>query len=145
MDLTLLEIPDKNIVVENYDDEMIFLNLIKGVYYSLSRPGADAVIALTGAASIEQATEWMLLRYDSDETSVSNIFHKITAELLGEELIIPLEIPRSSSLPNAAEEIAKMPFIQYAFEKYQDVEDILKFDPVHDVDEQGWPSIQEEK
>lgn len=142
--LNLLDIPEHDVVVEDYDDEMILLNLRRGVYYSLSRTGADAAIALCRSSSLAEAFDWMQQRYQSGADEIQDLFVRVSAALLKEQLVNAYNSERISSLPNHVPD-QKMPLTGFQFDKYQDVEDVLAFDPVHEVEEEeGWPHIQQD-
>jgi hypothetical protein len=141
MKLTLLNIHENDVVYEDHEDEMIFLHLKNGFYYTLDRTGADCAVALLRAGSLDEALSWLERRYLADRASLQTYCEKLVADLLGENLVCPRVNGASDEAPLAASNGKIEELLPYRLEKYEDIQDILKFDPVHEVGEDGWPSI----
>jgi hypothetical protein len=67
-------------------------------------------------------------------------------ELLAEALVVP-GAPAAGGAGTVATAVpaARQPYEAPALHKYNDMQDLLLLDPVHDVDETGWPNISPEK
>ena len=66
--------------------------------------------------------------------------HAFVAELLARKLVIETE--RASPADGAATEprsVDRAAFVPPALTIYEDMADLLLLDPIHDVDEAGWP------
>jgi hypothetical protein len=65
-----------------------------------------------------------------------------------ESLIVPLEgePAKSAAVPEQEASVSeKRPdFIPPKLRKYTDMQDLLLLDPIHEVDEQGWPIAKDE-
>lgn len=130
-------------VHERFGDETVILNLDSGSYYSAQ-----------GAAS----TIWALV---SEGCSESNILQRINAEFTGEqdeiatatktfldqlvaESLVDAELVVGGAVSDAQVGLGtpdKM-FSQPELQKYTDMEEMLLLDPIHEVDEHGWPSAR---
>ncbi len=143
MILSTLNITENDVVYEEYEDEMIFLHLKNGYYYTLTNEGADCVIALLRSASVDEAFTWLKEKYETDETSLHSYCKDLVTELIQEELVHERKDKQTddgildgfSGVPKKLQ--------SYHLDKYEDIQDILKFDPVHEVNEDGWPSVIE--
>ena len=143
MELILLSIREDDVVFEDYGDEMVLLHLRRGVYYTLDRVGSDCLSALMGASSLERALHWLADRYDAPEEDLRACLAELASALGNEDLVIPRQGGEPAIALETGESIlSKRPLTQPLLEKYQDIQDILRFDPVHEVTEQGWPSIR---
>lgn len=124
------QIPTGKVAHETIDGEVIVLQFDTGFYFSLSNNAARIWQWITDGAS------WGEIR---------NAFEPLTAEqaaaldafgeqLLGDNLVSKVDAAGAIGLPRGEVrfEIPKM-------EKYGDMQDLLLADPIHEVDETGWP------
>ncbi len=122
--------PGPGVVSQEFPDETIVIHLDTGTYYSLN-PAAAAVWGLACAGhTLEEAIE--ACGGDGLAAGITQTWTK----LVEAKLVRPA--PPGEQAPAAAQavKLAAMPEIA----AYADMEDLFKLDPVHDVDESGWPS-----
>ena len=125
-----------NIVNETFDDETVVVDLDSGTYFSLTELASCIWTALPGATRDELVAQ-VADRYpgDGDEVrrSVGAFLDALEAE--GLVRVDGHDGPASTPLPATPERFAA-PW----FEKFDDMQDLLLLDPIHDVDETGWPT-----
>jgi len=142
MPVTLLQLPHDDIVFENYEDEMVLLNLPQGVYFTLDRTSADCLLWLLSASSAAAALEAVRERHAGDAHEIASGLAQLVEQLTG----AGLALARADGEPGLALDIGPAsPGSRYApprLERYDDIEDILKFDPVHEVTDTGWPNVR---
>ena len=140
--MNLLKFPHTEILFENYDDELILLDLSRGIYYTINRSGADCLLILLSASTTEDAELLISQRFEAPDNNIAFSIVSMIEQLSGFGVVIP----RGENEAGLACEIAPgsgIVFTPPLVEQYKDIEDILKFDPVHDVTDGGWPSIRE--
>ena len=125
------------IVHETLDGEAVIINLHSGTYYSLQGVGAVLWQAL-----VESTTVAELGRRFADETSlaadaVGPAMERFVAGLY-DEALIAVE-PPPSGRPSEAGVVPGEIAEALALQRFTDVQELLALDPVHDVDEVGWP------
>jgi len=108
------------VVSEVLDTETIIINMETGSYYSLNQVGTTLWNAIAEGTPI-----------DLTNAAVADFI----AVLVRDELIV--ETKQTSSA--AACIVAGIPTI----ETYQDMQEMLLADPIHDVENLGWPKIKE--
>ena len=121
---------------ETVDGETIIIDLSTGTYYSLrgSAPAIWAALAEgAGPAAIVSALEGV---YDSEPGAIETSVAGLIRELESEGLIAP---GTAASGPVPTLESANGAFEEPRLEKYEDLQDIILLDPVHKVDDAGWP------
>jgi hypothetical protein len=103
-----------NIIWDTLDDEGVAINTESGAYYALTTRASAILTAIT--------------------TGLTNSDLPGTEALLHEGLLIsvPSGIVECSVEPAATAEL---------FEKFTDIADLLLSDPIHHVDERGWPVL----
>jgi hypothetical protein len=87
--------------------------------------------------------------YEGNHDEIEKGIHELLDELQREELIVPdtAAKPYDGNGLHAANGAAhdKPVFEQPRLHKYSDMEDLLLLDPIHDVDETGWPNVPLDK
>ncbi|MGD1904253.1 MAG: PqqD family protein [Geitlerinemataceae cyanobacterium] len=132
-----------DVVSETIDGETVIIHLFKGLYYNLNPLGSYVWTQVEAGATQAEVRERLAQQYanfgEAEATSVAQLFEKIVAE----ELVVEAECADAGAEPPA---IATPPetFEAPVLYKYADMQDMLALDPIHDVDEAGWPSLPPE-
>lgn len=140
---------------ETIDGETVIINLDSGIYYSMDGVGAEIWSFIESGSSISDIVELIENRYDGDRVDIENSIKKLISDMQKEGLIVPNieDDPASSEVKNAQVEYGqgeeKSIFKAPILNKYSDMQDLLLLDPIHEVDETGWPtpksSVEEEE
>ena len=136
---------DGHVAHERLDDEVVVINLETGAYYALDGPAADCWTLLSAGTSIDRTVDTLAERHGADPNVVRADVDALAAELVAEGLVVvgpgsldAVELP--ATITNGASTTYKTLRIQ----KYDDMEELLLLDPVHEVDEAGWPALPAE-
>jgi len=128
-----------DVVSETIDGETVIINLFKGLYYNLNAIGSLTwTLLIESGFSVDKVIQYFSSQYpDFDDIRKAEII-ALLKQLQDEDLIVPVSVLEQSGM------IPEMP-ITGAFEspvlnKYADMQDLLALDPIHDVDETGWPN-----
>ena len=133
------------VVYEKIDGEVIAINFDTGDYFSLNASAGEIWHYIENRASLSEIVEAMHRIYDGNGQDLESVVSGFIDILLKEGLIKPEE-SRTSNSPdhNAGKEIhpdkAKAAFFPPQLSKYTDMQGLLLFDPIHEVDENGWPA-----
>jgi hypothetical protein len=131
------------VVHETIDGEVIMVNLDTGCYYSLEGAGAVMWEHLTQGASLARAAEAVERHYAASDGDLESALQRLVAELLAENLLKPRDAGAApASLPDLPAADGKRPFVAPVLNKHTDMQDLLLLDPIHEVDEAGWPSAR---
>lgn len=105
-----------DVIHDALSGDVIVIHLTSGAYYALTTEGSAAWLELVGRdAALDESDARLAL----------------LAAFASEGLV-------TGDLPLGVE-----PNFPRAFTKYLDLEDVLLADPIHDVDESGWPSVRD--
>ena len=134
------------IVEETIDGEVIIINLDKGHYFSLNGTGTDIWEYIKFGTPTLDIVANIKVNYSDPKNSIEHSINKLLINLLAEELIVTTDQHINNIKFNSISNIDivndnKKSFIEPILEKYTDMEDLLLLDPIHDVDEQGWPKM----
>jgi hypothetical protein len=126
---------------QTIDGETVIIDFDTGAYFSTTRLGAEVWNLLTAGAATDDISRAMARRYAGDPAMIAGAIRDFLRVLERETLIEP--VPASGAAP-AAELAEPSPGERPTFEppalhKYTDMADLLLLDPIHDVDESGWP------
>lgn len=125
---------------ETLDGETIVIDLSTGTYFSL-RGSAPAIWhALETGASCEAILDRLEHHYDAAREELAEASDAFLAQLEAENLIVGNPHggePATEPAIFGAE--TRAAFEPPLLEKYEDMQDIILLDPVHMVDDHGWP------
>jgi len=131
------------VISENIDGEVVIANLQTGVYYSMERVGADVWPWFENGISGEDLVNTAVVHYSGDRSDIESGLTEFVRKLLAERLIVEEAPGVQSRAANAAVSTngnGQRPFEKPVLESYNDMQDLLLLDPIHDVDEAGWPA-----
>lgn len=128
------------VVYEEYESEIIAINLDSGAYFSLLGASAKLWKLICAGASIEQLTQYFVAAHGADAQSMARDVDAFLRRLQSESLIVDAQCEPSAIKqpdPPAGE---RTPFAGFDMSIYTDMRDLLLLDPVHDVGDSGWPA-----
>jgi len=136
---------EPHVVHELLDGEVVLINMDTGSYYSLQGVGADAwTLIETGAATTDEIIGEISGRYDGNHLEVDQAVVHLIEELRQEGLIVAdgtgAVKPVASPVRLSEKGGAKRKFAAPTLQKYTDMQELLLLDPIHEVDDTGWPN-----
>lgn len=126
------------VIHETVEGETIIVNLETGSYYDLNHLGGSIFEALGGGTPAAELSEAIAAAYELDRADAARAVDDFASQLVAEQLILPAENGAAAS--SAAPPELPASFAEPALKKYTDMQALLLLDPVHEVDEAGWPS-----
>lgn len=125
------------VVHETIDGETIIIDFESGTYYSV-REVANQIWAWIGEGNhVDQIVAQALTHYTGEPSEIESTVRAFMSNLAKETLIVTAEPTTLPSVhPSAG---VREPFTPPLLERYTDMQDLLLLDPIHEVDEQGWP------
>ena len=132
---------EPNVIHETIQGETVIINLMNGRYYSLQDTAADLWNLLTTGASVEAMVRAATSRYAALGTDVVGAAAAFLEQLKADDLIRldGLSDPTAPSQAGSTDQAHLPAFKPPVLHRYTDMEDLLLLDPIHDVDEAGWP------
>lgn len=136
------ELNNPPMIAELVEGEVIAIDLDRGSYYSLVGPAAEVWGALLAGRTCQEILAAAKIPSDPEvlEQAAGAKLKGFVESLLVEQLIRPAapQDRAASNTPLAA--IAPWSEGGLRFERFNDMQDLLILDPIHEVDDEaGWP------
>lgn len=131
------EVNSPEVIEESVDGEVLIVHLGTGAYYSSDGAGEFIWRRIAAGRTAMETAEALGTLFN-----VENQMAAATVErMLGQYVIEGLIRERAAGRPVDAVEAPTQPaaFEEPVLNKYTDMEELLVLDPVHDVEEAGWP------
>ena len=122
-------------VSRQFDDEVIVANFETGIYYSFVGTAADIWLGLQSGATVDEIAD--ALPTDEGGIDVRREVENFVQTLLAESLLVPRQTAQKTKawIPEFSPAFARP-----VLDRFDDLQELLFLDPVHDVSEEGWPS-----
>jgi hypothetical protein len=130
---------------ETIDGEAVIINLDSGNYYSLLGVGSFIWGLVERGVSAGEAQSLVLQSYQGNAADIDRGVQELLMQLQQENLIVPvdgaepLELTELDPGPPSSNGHEKPSFNPPSLHKYSDMQELLLLDPIHDVDDAGWP------
>jgi hypothetical protein len=126
------------------DGEAVIINLVSGKYYSLGQAGADIWTLLDKHAPLEFIVRRIAANYMGERSKIENSAVELIERLQEEDLIVPCRREIGDECPSEtasalAQNHDRPQFEAPVLHKFTDMQELLVLDPIHEVDEVGWP------
>jgi hypothetical protein len=135
-----LEVATPDCIADNFDGEVVVLNIASGVYFSLR--GLAGAVWRDLAAGL--APSDLVSGMKAVDAELGSRTYEFIAQIEQHGLMRP-RAPGGQHPPAAAESVAlaRSGDSRLTLETYEDMKDLILADPIHDADEQaGWPVVQ---
>lgn len=134
----IYSIDKSKIIYENYDDETVLINLESGNYYSMNQTSFEVLDLIEKKTRDDKIIEYFVSKYKSSQET-ARLIREFLELLLSEGLIfVEVSDEGTHTLPSYTS-LGVVELIPPNLEKYDDMQSLLLLDPIHEVDETGWP------
>jgi hypothetical protein len=133
------------VAIETIDGEVVMIDFDSGEYFSATKVGAEIIGCIELSASTGQIVACLAGRYDGPMEAIRAGVESFLSRLQDERLIIEgtaanVDLDAAVALADeAAIDGQRPPFEEPVLQKFTDIQDLLLLDPIHDVEEAGWP------
>jgi hypothetical protein len=139
------KINSPTVIFEAFDDESVIIHFTTGNYYSIDATGNEIWKSAVAGASGDAITAELTKKYSAEYDLIRKSVMQFIDELVKENLIIP-DMSNSDVVTLAAGD-DRSPSVRPVFtppvlNKYSDMQGLLVLDPIHEVDDTGWPNAK---
>ena len=125
------------VAFQEIEGEAILINFDTGCYFSANPAGAALFELARSGASVSALTSGLARRSGVPEAEVEEVVTRFLEAARAEGLLVSFEA--NGDHPPSANGVTPLGPEAPRFEKFDDLQDLLLLDPIHDVDEVGWP------
>lgn len=128
-----------SVVYERFDNELVAIHMGTGVYHSMMGAATDAFVLLSEEATAAEMADVLATRYEATSGEILAALQPFLDQLQKEQLIVPVEERKPRNPLRIAGNGGLLPFVAPTLEAFNDLEGLLLLDPIHEVDDEGWP------
>lgn len=136
-----LRVNRPDVLDEVFDGEAVIVNLASGFYFALDAAGTEIWELLAGGRSAGRAAELLAERHGSTAEEAAALVLPFAGRLRDEQLLVPARADELEADPPAPPPRGAGPLAVPELQRFEDMQDLLLMDPVHDIDldGDGWP------
>lgn len=127
------------VISEVFEDEVVAVNFDTGSYYGLRNTALTIWNLLEKGASTQTLTSRMATLYDGDQQAIGQGVAEFLEQLRTHDLIAEASSNGAHADPEPGTD-RRGPWDPPVLSVYEDMKELLLLDPIHDVDEHGWPA-----
>lgn len=135
----MLKVNAPAVVAEIIDGEAVIMDLATGHYFSTQHVGCDIWRGIELGASPETIARWLAATYGIETGLATTCVAAFVDELTQHNLVVAGDGALPGVEPTENWMIPGRPFAAPVLNTYTDMEELLLLDPIHDVDQAGWP------
>lgn len=129
---------------ERLDDDVIAIHLETGIYYAFEGAAADCWSGAICGLPLDDLVRMLTGRYDVDDRTARRDAAEFVDTLVEERLVVvdadaDGSGERELAGRNPAVDGQKRAYVTPVVQRYDDLDDLLMLDPIHEVDDAGWP------
>ena len=137
------ELFSPQVIQETIEGEVIIISLESGNYYNLNISGGDIWQLALSSHSQSEIIEVLKRRYSTGSIDLSDVVLAFLSQLIDHQLLKPSAEQKKLWADEEQVQIEKSLFVEPKLEVYTDMQELLLLDPIHEVDENGWPARRE--
>ena len=141
------ELDRRRVVHETIDGEVILIHMETGFYYSLEGPGSEIWDSLVAGCDPDETARRLRTRYVAPPGAIEGAVSALAEELCEERLLDRAHEPPTNGatagapVPGGGDTTTpREEFEAPVLHRYTDMADFMLVDPIHDVEESGWPN-----
>ena len=129
-----------SVISEVIDGEVVALDFASGSYFSIRESGATIWRLMEAGADLAQIGTVLAGKWRANRREIDRTVQTFVEELEAEGLVVDAEfVPLD---PGISLEEIPIPdaFHEPIVERFDEMKEMLLYDPIHDVDDTGWPN-----
>lgn len=128
------------VVHDVLDGEVLAIRNDTGTYYSLAGTAADVWVALADGLDEAGVVRALDARYEAAAGEIPAAVSSFLDQLAAECLIVSSDVPTTAGVAPDGDG-PRVPFATPELQVFTDMQDLLLFDPIHEVGPAGWPQV----
>lgn len=136
-----LRINSPMVVCQEIEGEAILIHFDSGCYYSANATGSVVLDLVMKGLGGEAISEQLAGQFPDAAAEMRASVDTFLREAQAEGLLVPVGAGQGEEglAANPGRPLVGGSFVAPRLERFDDLQDLLMLDPIHDVDEVGWP------
>jgi len=135
------KVSSQEIVHETIEGEVVIVNLENGFYYSSDKLGCVVWKFVESGYTYGQILEVLSDKYPQNRLEIKESVARMIGELRDEGLIVSAQDgPAADRAVVDSPDVGEAEFVPPSLQKHKDMQDLLLVDPIHEVEDSGWPN-----
>jgi hypothetical protein len=130
------------VICEIFEDEVVAINLETGTYFGMAGTAQEVWRLIEGEVPVEAMAAYLAERYGKPRPEVAADLESFTGSLIAHGLVAAQAT--EGGVPAIGIEGPAGSWEAPKLTVYDDMKDLLLLDPIHDVDQSGWPVRQQD-
>ncbi|MFN2316516.1 MAG: PqqD family protein [Gemmatimonadales bacterium] len=128
------------VVSQEIEGEAILIHFDSGCYYSANATGSAVLGLIARGLRSTEISETLQSMFPGSSVEIQDSVTSFLSEAVREGLLVPAtEGSAGAPEPVSASQQVGGPWVAPKLERFDDLQDLLMLDPIHDVDAVGWP------
>jgi len=145
-----IRVNNSDVIFETFEDEVVLINMGTGNYYSIDGTAADIWGLIENGCALDAIVGYVSRKYRVDNKDIKKDIGEFISEIQNEGLIVVGGSAESGTDPGVVEEPDREPekskinYEKPSLKSFSDLQELILLDPIHQVDDSGWPHPREE-
>ncbi|MGE0191146.1 MAG: PqqD family peptide modification chaperone [Planctomycetota bacterium] len=131
----------RDVAHEAFDAEVILIHFPSGHYFRLDEGGTVVWSAVARGATVGEAAQALVAAFEVEPAAAEAAASAFLADLETRGLVLAGAPPQDRPAPPAPP-VKRAEFQPPTIEEFADLQELFLVDPIHEVDEAGWPHAQ---
>jgi len=127
------------VVHDTLDGEVLAIRNDTGTYFSMVGTAADVWACILAGLDVVEAGAVLSARYEIAAADAAAAVDSFVAELLEHQLVVERAAEPVAAAP--APLVSRVAWQVPVLEQFTDMQDLLLFDTIHEVQPEGWPNV----
>jgi len=121
------------------DEEAAIINLKTGTYFSLNKAATRIWSMVEKGANFDELVAFTVSNYEVENSAAKTDLEQFVDKLVNEDLIVADgSEPASAELTLVKDAARRREYERPVLESYEDMQELLLLDPIHEVEETNW-------
>lgn len=129
------------VIFEAFDDEVLVIDFDSGRYFSMCGSAFDIWKMIVAGCDAATMCERLAVHHGASLPAVQAAVHDHLGRLAAEGLIVA---GQGEAANGACDIVTSGEFAAPVMEQFTDMQELLLLDPIHEVDQAGWPNKKDE-
>ncbi len=122
------------------DGEVILINTLSGFYYSLRGSAVALWGEIEDGRSVDGLRSWAVVQYGLEPAAAAEAVDGFVGGLVADRVLLPADGPIApADVRRVPPTVPGEAFSAPVIERFTEMQDLLTLDPIHEVDDLGWP------